>query len=184
MRAADVCDMNWAVAASRDRLVQVCVLLFLVTYAAAGAWKWQEARGSSPPAVAWPPSAQTQPTAVMTPALSPATLIDARRQLDLARVQEVLEAYRARYGAYPSTEGYFTTLCASGFDPACKLLEVARDWSPTDGYTPYWYRSDGRAYTLFSRADAVPASGDCAVATPPALAGGHVYCVSGGGGSQ
>ena len=27
--------MNWAVAASRDRLVQVCVLLFVVTYAAA-----------------------------------------------------------------------------------------------------------------------------------------------------
>jgi hypothetical protein len=183
MRAADVCDMSWAAAVSRDRLVQVCILLFVATYAAAGAWKWQEARVSSPAVVAQP-SPLVQPTAVVTPALSPAALIDARRQLDLARVQEVLEAYRARYGAYPSTDGYFTTMCASAFDPACKLLEVSRDWSPTDGYEPYWYRSDGVTYTLFSRAEDLPPSGNCASPTPPALAGGHVYCVSGGGGSQ
>lgn len=113
------------------------------------------------------------------PTRSPA---DARRNADLATVGDLLETYRSGHGAYPTTERYTMTLCASAWDAGCLLTSLSSRLPASDGVHPYWYRSDGASYTLYALVDARPEKDDCPSPLPPALAGGPVLCVSSPGG--
>lgn len=136
-------------------------------------------------------SATPQPSAVQPTATAPVaptptqpaeSSADARRRADLAALADLLETYRSRNGTYPTTQGYFNTVCTQAFDAGCLLTTVSKQLPVTDGTHPYWYRSDGASYTLFAYADAKPAQDDCPAALPPALAGGPVICLNSGGG--
>lgn len=109
---------------------------------------------------------------------------DVRRSADLAALRDLLETYRSRNGAYPTTESYILTLCATAWDAGCLLTSLSSHVPASDGTHPYWYRSDGTSYTLFAMVDAPPARGDCPSQLPPALSGGPVLCVSSPGGVQ
>ena len=92
------------------------------------------------------PLAALTPAAATTPAYSD-VLLDARRQLDLGTLADALELYRTQYGAYPSTNNEFQTVCVNQYDAGCQLLSVTPKVSGSDGETPYWYRSNGRTFT-------------------------------------
>jgi hypothetical protein len=124
-------------------------------------------------------------TAVAATPTQPAqSAADAGRSADLATIGKVLETYKAAKGSYPTTELYFATLCQRAFDAGCLLTTVSKDLPVTDGATPYWYRSDGKTYTLFAHADAAPANNDCPSELPPALAGKPVLCLNSPGGGR
>lgn len=147
-------------------------------------------------ALARAPSAQTTPAPdASAPATAPVTVPDvatqtppaqsagdARRTADLATLSDLLETYRSRHGAYPTTESYTMTVCTSGWDPGCLLTSLSSHLPASDGSHPYWYRSDGATYTLFALVDAPPARDDCPPPLPPTLSGGPVLCVSSPGG--
>lgn len=118
-------------------------------------------------------TARTQPTQ---------SADDARRTADLAELRGLLETYRSRTGAYPATESYTLTLCATAWDAGCLLTSVSSHLPASDGLHPYWYRSDGASYTLFALVDAPPDRNDCPPQLPPTLSGGPVLCVNSPGG--
>ena len=126
------------------------------------------------------PVAVVSPTPAATATPSGPTpeqvMLDARRLLDLDTVAKALETYRTQHGAYPSTENNPMTLCASGFDPGCLLLAIAPKLPATDGFRPYWYRSDGASYTLYTRIETPDPAHVCSD-EPLALGGGSVYCL-------
>jgi hypothetical protein len=128
---------------------------------------------TSVPAVAPNVPDRTQPTQ---------SADDARRTADLAALRDLLETYRSRHGAYPTTESYILTLCTTAWDAGCLLTSVSSHVPASDGPHPYWYRSDGTSYTLFAIVDAPPPQDDCPPQLPPALSGGPVLCVSSPGG--
>lgn len=104
---------------------------------------------------------------------------DQARRDDLAWVSQTLELYRDEHGAYPSTDGAITTLCAQPGDSGCLLWALAPEMFASDGETPYYYASDGEEYTLFARIDRAPAQDACPSAVPAAFTGEHVHCVVG-----
>lgn len=130
--------------------------------------------------------ATTAPTAAATATSTPdatataAVALDQRRKDDLATIAGILEQYRAAHGSYPSTHGDFQTVCSMGFDSGCQLLSISWKLPTTDGTYPYWWRSSGTAYTLFTRVETPLANNGCTVTTPPALAGLNLMCVNGG----
>jgi hypothetical protein len=124
-------------------------------------------------------SAPAAATNVPEPTQSPA---DARRAADLATLRDLLEQYRADHGAYPTTEHYTVTLCATAWDAGCLLTTLSSRVPASDGTHPYWWRSDGSSYTIFAFVDAPPAQDDCPTELPKALAGGPVLCVNSPGG--
>jgi len=156
-------------------LVGVTAVSLALTRAGSGASATPQPSAVQPTATA---SASPTPTPAQ-PAASPA---DARRRGDLAALADLLETYRSRNGSYPTTQGYFNTVCTQAFDAGCLLTTVSKQLPATDGTHPYWYRSDGASYTLFAYADAKPAQDDCPSALPPALAGGPLICLNSGGG--
>ena len=123
----------------------------------------------------------TEPTATATPPSYASVLLDTKRQLDLARLGDALEAYRQRTGAYPSSYGNFTTFCVAPLDAGCLVVATRRDLPTTDGLSPYWYQSDGVTYALFSRAESVSPDEQCPGDVPPALESGPVFCLTSGG---
>ncbi|HYM16727.1 MAG TPA: type II secretion system protein GspG [Dehalococcoidia bacterium] len=139
------------------------------------------AQRTSSNAVAAPGGVQAAATRTATPTQSAA---DARRTADLAAIGKLLETYKAANGTYPTTERYFTTLCQRAFDAGCLLTTIAKGVPFTDGSNPYWYRSDGRSYSVFAAADAAAAPNNCPSELPPALAGKAVLCVNSAGGGQ
>ncbi len=122
---------------------------------------------------------ETSPTSVPTPPPLSASqiLVDARRILDLDAIAVALDAYRQEHGAVPTTENHTTTVCTSGFDPGCLLLSVAPKLPATDGYEPYWYRSDGTSYVLYSQIERADPAHPCPSDVPDALRPGDVYCL-------
>lgn len=125
------------------------------------------------------PRAASAPAAATPPAYGD-VLLDARRQLDLAALRDALELYRRQYGAYPSTNDQLQTVCAVQWDAGCQLLFVTSKVHGSDGETPYWYRSNGRSFTLFSPAAIAPSKDACPAEFPARLAGGPLYCLLGG----
>ena len=119
------------------------------------------------------------PAAATTPAYSD-VLLDARRQLDLGTLADALERYRTQYGAYPATNNQFQTVCFNQFDTGCQLLSVTPNVPGSDGETPYWYRSNGRTFTLFAPAAIAPSKDACPAEFPAALGDGPLYCLLGG----
>jgi hypothetical protein len=126
-----------------------------------------------------PPASTRVPIATATPAEN--IWADSQRLLDLANVRDALQTYRARNGAYPSTDGDFSTLCARSLDAGCLLLSVAPDLKAGDGDEPYWYASDGTTYTLLAVVSAPPETSGCPADLPAELRGRPVACVSTGG---
>jgi hypothetical protein len=124
-----------------------------------------------------PPSTATAPP---TPSATDPVTLDFARALDLNAIRDALIAYEARNGAFPSTGGGLTTLCATKNDRGCDLREVNAGVPFSDGPAPYWYASDGRTYTLVARA-ALP-QGDtsmCPDTLPPELSDTPIMCTSG-----
>jgi hypothetical protein len=80
----------------------------------------------------------------------------------------------------PSTNDEFGTLCAQAFDAGCLLTTVVKQLPASDGASPYWYRSDGKAYTLFTRLQTAVEPDNCPAQVPLALASTPTYCLSGG----
>ncbi len=131
-----------------------------------------------PAAVASTPVATPSPQPAPTPTLAD-TLLDARRELDLASVRDALNAYAVFFGTYPSTGGVLRTLCAQPTDVGCTLRKYAATLPTNDGTFPYWYASDGQSFTLLARVQAAPATGACPGGLPAPLAREPVYCVRG-----
>lgn len=125
------------------------------------------------------PSAATATATPAGPSAADAAL-DARRRDDLASVAAALDAYRAKNGGYPSTNDEFGTLCAQAFDAGCLLTTVVKQLPASDGTNPYWYRSSGKTYTLFTRLQNAVEPNNCPAQVPPALASAPIYCLSGG----
>jgi hypothetical protein len=128
--------------------------------------------------------AASGPTVVSSPAPSGPSAadvaLDTRRRDDLASVAGALDAYRAKAGVYPSTQGDFATLCVRAFDAGCLLTTVTKQLAASDGAYPYWYQSDGKTYTLFTRLQTAMDANGCPAQAPPALASVSIYCLSGG----
>ncbi|MBI5283709.1 MAG: hypothetical protein HY874_01315 [Chloroflexi bacterium] len=128
------------------------------------------------------------PAATATAAPTPAppgpspedAALDARRRSDLVVIATLLETYRTRNATYPSTQNDFATLCAQAFDAGCLLTTVTKELPAKDGTYPYWYQSDGKTYTLFSRLQTAVADSSCPAQVPPALANMPTVCLSGG----
>jgi hypothetical protein len=124
------------------------------------------------------------PTATLsvppTPTLTQ-LLLDSKRAFDLARDATALELYRRRSGSYPSSNSEFTHFCTLAFDPGCQLLSVTTDFTGGDAIHPFWYRSDGKTYTIFAQAEGAVADNNCPPELPPALTDVPVLCVGGGG---
>jgi hypothetical protein len=106
--------------------------------------------------------------------------LDTRRRDDLSAAAAALETYRAKHGGYPPTNDEFGTLCAQAFDAGCLLTTVTNHLAASDGTYPYWYRSNGTTYTLFTRLQTPLADDGCPSQIPPALASMPVFCLSGG----
>ena len=123
------------------------------------------------------------PSAVPSPTLAQVLLVS-RRALDLSADAAALETYRARYDAYPSSEGLFMTFCNLAYDPGCRVISVTEKISAGDGTYPYWYRSDGKTYTLFAQVETPLANNHCPAELPPLLASLPVLCVSAPGGTR
>lgn len=175
----DTYDMRSGVETLRDAryIVPFTVLLGVIAVSAALA--------RVGPAHTAPRLDTTVPAAAPNvPARSQATpsADDTRRTADLAALRDLLETYRSRNGAYPTTEDYILTLCATAWDAGCLLTTVSSHVPASDGQHPYWYRSDGASYTLFAIVDAPPDRGDCPSQLPQALSGGPVLCVRSTGG--
>jgi hypothetical protein len=135
---------------------------------------------ASPPASPIEATATTAsaPTAAAkpTPELDD-VLLDSRRALDLAKLAEILDTYRQRNGAYPSTAGVLVTMCARGGDAGCAVTTVARDIPFNDGELPYWYASDAKTATLVAHAEIESDSTACPTAIPAELASGALICL-------
>ncbi len=125
-----------------------------------------------------------EPVIVATPSPvgpSPADAeLDQKRSEDLATIAEVLETYRATHGAYPSTHNEFGTVCDMPFDAGCQLIDTSWKLPVSDGTYPYWWQSDGRAYTLFTRVQTPVTDTACPAIVPPALTGLDLVCRNGG----
>ncbi|MHB8375526.1 MAG: hypothetical protein ACYDEB_01025 [Dehalococcoidia bacterium] len=132
---------------------------------------------AAPPAAVASAAAPT-PGSFPTPTLAD-TLLDARRQLDLASVRDALTAYTVFFGAYPSTGGVLKTLCSLPTDTGCQLARYAAALPSSDGLFPYWYASDGQSFTLLARVQTPPEKDDCPGGLPSPLARAPVYCVRG-----
>jgi hypothetical protein len=140
---------------------------------------------STPNASPIPSTGAIDPTPAAEPPRAPAqAALDARRAEDLDADAAALEIYRTRNGAYPSSEENFMTFCKLAFDPGCQVIAVTTKISAGDGTYPYWYRSDGKTYTLFARAEAESADSRCPSELPPQLVSAPVLCVSAPGGTR
>ncbi len=135
---------------------------------------------SSASTAAATPAASATATAMPAGPSAADVALDARRRDDLASVAAALDAYRAKNGGYPSTNDEFGTLCARAFDAGCLLTTVVKQLPASDGTNPYWYRSSGKTYTLFTRLQTAVEPNNCPVQAPPALASTPIYCLSGG----
>ena len=140
------------------------------------------AKGGSGTSASNPPP---EPTVAATPSpAGPSTAdieLDQKRSEDLATIAEVLETYRAKHGAYPSTHNEFGTVCDMPFDSGCQLIATSWKLPVSDGTYPYWWQSDGKAYTLFTRVETPVADSACPAIVPPALTGLSLVCRNGGG---
>ena len=133
------------------------------------------------PAVATATAAATAaPTATPSAPSQEDAALDARRRSDLVVIATLLETYRTRNASYPSTQNDFATLCTRAFDAGCLLTTVTKQLPANDGTYPYWYQSNGKTYTLFSRLQTAVADSGCPAQTPPALANMPTVCLSGG----
>jgi hypothetical protein len=133
-----------------------------------------------------PPS--PTPTPKPTPAEAPAVGAerDARRQDDLQRIAEALEAYRKQFGSYPSTGGGVQTLCAyADLDIGCDLLKVVPALPQDPLGDPlkngYWYASDGQRFSVFAvqEGGAQPGLSECPFYSADSLDPRVGLCVSG-----
>ena len=164
----------------RDPIYVAATAGLLVLAMAAGAMSFRNhGPARSPSSAAVTSVASSTPAAATTPAYSD-VLLDARRQLDLGTLADALELYRTQYGAYPSTNNQFQTVCVSQWDAGCQLPFVTSKVPSSDGETPYWYRSNGRSFTLFAPAAIAPSKDACPTEFPAALGNGPLYCVFGG----
>jgi hypothetical protein len=171
----------------RDPLYSAAFATLVIIAIAAGAIAAADRTSGATPGDAPVPAA----TATVRPASTPRPVptatpaeniwADSQRLLDLANVRDALQTYRARNGAYPSTDGDFSTLCARSLDAGCLLLSVAPDLKAGDGDEPYWYASDGATYTLLAVVSAQPETSGCPADLPAELRGRPVACVSTGG---
>lgn len=119
-----------------------------------------------------PPAPTVVPTATLAQ-----VLLDSRRGLDLEKNRVALEKYRAKFGSYPSSGGLFTHFCSLAYEPGCQLLFVTKDISAEDGEFPYWYRSDGKTYTMFAEVGVPVMNSHCPKELPPLLVDVPVLCV-------
>ena len=166
-------------AAIRDpRNVNPFAVLICVIAASAVLGRSTSTADGGPAAPAATATAAPTPT---PPGPSPeVAALDARRRSDLVVIATLLETYRTRNASYPSTQNDFATLCAQAFDAGCLLTTVTKELPAKDGTYPYWYQSDGKTYTLFSRLQTAVADSGCPAQTPPALANMPTVCLSGG----
>jgi hypothetical protein len=119
------------------------------------------------------------PTATVAPSYGD-VLADTQRLLELAKVRDALGDYFAARGSYPSTSGVFSPLCEQPDDAGCQLKSVAPAVPAGFGDEPFWYRSDGRSYTLVARVAIAPAESNCPEEIPADLEGESVSCIEGG----
>lgn len=126
------------------------------------------------------PTATVPASATPNATATAAVELDQKRSEDLAAIASILEEYRAARGSYPSTKDEFGTVCDMPFDSGCQLLSTSWTLPRNDGKYPYWWRSSGKAYTLFTRVETPLANNGCTVTTPPALAGLYLMCRNGG----
>lgn len=129
-----------------------------------------------PPHVAASPSA---PTAVAPPEVATPTPLDARRASDLEKDQAALGDYRLKTGGYPTSEGLFVEFCHYGFEPGCSLISFSKEISGGDGIRQYWYRSDGKEFTLYAESETASPNGRCPAEQPPQFASAPALCAAG-----
>ena len=131
------------------------------------------------------------PTATWTPGPTPlpeyyAALRDTTRMDDLAKIAEALEEYREEKGEYPSSGGNTQTLCVyQDIDAGCKIRDfldpIPPDPAGDPGANGYWYRSDGKSYTVAAAMD-TPANATpfiCDPEMPKIVRRTTLYCVTG-----
>ncbi len=158
----------------RDPVYAVGLVVLAAVVAMSVAFGGSSSGAGKPARVAAPPATATAVTAP-TPTLGQA-LVDARRALDVEEDRAALEAYRQKFGSYPTSDGLVVEFCRYGFEPGCSLISISKDISGGDGSRAYWYRSDGVEFTLFAEADSPQASNSCPAELPPQFAGVPVLC--------
>ena len=106
-------------------LAAVFVVALVLAMSRGGSSASASVAAPNPTAVATATEAAPAPTpiAVRTPQLYE-VLLDARRVLDLAALQDALAAYHQRFGSYPSTEGAAQSVCGANGDAGCALSAV------------------------------------------------------------
>ena len=135
---------------------------------------------ASPSPTAVPTATQAAPPATVVAAPTPQlyeVLLDAKRVLDLAALQDALAAYHQRFGTYPSTEGAAQSVCGAAGDAGCALASVNAKLSYGDGSDDYLYTSDGSTFMLATRLQTAVSPDGCAGGAPLALIGAPAYCV-------
>jgi len=82
---------------------------------------------------------------------------DARRLFDLQTIADSLEVYHERNGGYPTTDGKVQSLCTfRELDAGCALESVLKPIPRDPVNEGYWYRSDGRTFTLYAELETTP----------------------------
>lgn len=79
---------------------------------------------------------------------------DTRRKLDLTRLVQAAQKFKAQTGAYPSTNGHVQTLCTyEQLDQGCQFRQYIDGDLPKDplgnGFN-YWYSSDGTSARFYT----------------------------------
>ena len=114
---------------------------------------------------------------------------DAERLSDLEMLQDALAEYRDRFDEYPNSDGQIQTLCAyEDLDKGCDLEEVLDEKDKDVLVDPlgeplvngYWYVSDGKTYTIWTRREGPASAGDpvCREAAPHLKDIGSLFCVT------
>jgi hypothetical protein len=130
-------------------------------------------------ALAWPANRAFQQVSLADPGVSLARqATDSSRADDLDWLEQALSKHAALVGTYPSTLGTITPVCSQLTDPACALWHVDGAMYASDGSTPYYYQSEGTAYTLYARTDSLRKS-NCPEVLPSGFTTGFVICRSG-----
>lgn len=131
------------------------------------------------------------PTATVTPGPTAlpeylAMLRDRTRMDDLAKIATALKQYHDAKGEYPSTGNNTQTLCVyKDIDAGCKLADylgtIPVDPLGEPNSHGYWYRSDGKTYSLAAAVD-VPTNAtplDCNQDLAKATGHSYLYCLTG-----
>ena len=104
-------------------------------------------------------------------------LLDAKRVLDLAALQDALTAYHQRFGTLSQHGGRRAVRLWRSRRCRLRASSVNGKLSYGDGSDDYLYTSDGSTFMLATRLQTAVSPDGCAGGAPLALVGVPAYCV-------